>query len=69
MNAWEEKILDRQEAREEGQKEEREQSIRKMIKLCQDLAVPQKDAASRVAEMYQLEQEEISHYMKEAWNE
>ncbi len=38
MNAWEEKILERQEAREEGrqegQDEEREHGIRKMIELC-----------------------------------
>lgn len=69
MNAWEEKILERQEAREEGQAEEREQGIRKMIKLCQGLAVPQEDAASKVAELYQLEQEEIDHYMKETWGD
>ena len=77
MNAWEEKILERQEARAEGlqegilagQAEEREQGIRKMIKLCQKLAMPQAEAASQIAEMYQLEQAEIDHYMKEAWND
>lgn len=73
MNAWEEKMLERQEAREEGriegQAEEREQGIQKMIKLCQELAVPKENAASRVAEKYQLEQEEIDRYMKQNWSD
>ncbi len=81
MNAWEEKILDRQEARaegleegrrqglQEGQTEEREQGIRKMIKLCQKLAMPREDAASQVAEIYQLEQKDINNYMEQYWND
>ncbi len=77
MNAWEEKILDRQEAREEGlregrikgQTEEREQSIRKMIEFCQKLAIPQEEAANQVAEMYQLEKEDINGYMRQHWND
>lgn len=69
MNAWEEKMLERQEARAEGQAEEREQGIQKMIKLCQELAVSKENAASRVAEKYQLEQEEIDRYMKQNWSD
>ncbi len=69
MNAWEEKILDRQEARAEGLEEGREQGIRKMIELCHELSMPQEAAASKVAEKYQLEQEDIKAYMKQYWND
>ncbi len=68
MNAWEEKILERQEAREEGQSEEREQGIRKMIELCKELDLPQAEAASKVAEKYQLGQKDINRYLKQYWN-
>ncbi|MCI9597624.1 MAG: Rpn family recombination-promoting nuclease/putative transposase [Firmicutes bacterium] len=77
MNAWEEKILERQEARAEGlregilagQTEEREQGIRKMIELCRELALPPEDTAHKVAEKYRLEQEAINRYIKQYWND
>lgn len=72
---------DRQEARAEGkeeglregckkgQTEEREQGIRKMIELCQELAMTQEDTASKVAGKYQLEPKDISVYMEQYWND
>ncbi len=64
---------DRQEARAEGkvegQTEEREQGIRKMIELCQELAMTREDTASKVAGKYQLEPKDISVYMEQYWND
>lgn len=39
-----------------------------MIELCQKLTVPQEEAANQVAEMYQLEPEDINGYMRQYWN-
>lgn len=50
-----------------GKTEGREEGIRILLELCGDLALPEEEAAARLAEKFHLSQQEAMEYMKRYW--
>lgn len=63
MQEWEERELDRREAREEG----REEGIRALIETLQELGVSRDTVKTKAAEKFSAEPEMIERYMEKYW--
>ena len=53
---------------ESGKLEGMREGIIEMIKLCQELQVPQDDALWKIAKAFSLTEEEARHYIAEYWD-
>jgi hypothetical protein len=60
-------MLEREEAREEGIREEKERSIQTMIVLLQELMHPKEICLGQLQEKYGLKEEEAEDYMRKYW--
>ena len=64
MQAWEEREIERREARAEGLAE----GIRALIKVCREFGVSQEDTSGRLMEEFSLTEEETGNYLRKYWN-
>lgn len=64
MQAWEEREIERIEARAEGLAE----GIRALIKVCMEFGVSQEDISGRLMEEFSLTEEETGNYLRKYWN-
>lgn len=59
--------LERKEAREEGQQEERQNSIKNLIEVCQDLNASEDDTVHRIMQKYTLSKNDAKKYITQYW--
>lgn len=59
--------LERKEAREEGQQEERQNSIKNLIEVCQDLNASEDDTIQRIMQKYSLSKNDAKKYITQYW--
>ena len=59
--------LERKEAREEGQQEERQNSIKNLIETCQDLNASEDDTVQRNMQKYTLSKNDAKKYITQYW--
>ena len=55
--------LERKESREEGQQEERQNSIKNLIETCQDLNASEDDTVQRIMQKYTLSKNDAKKYI------
>ena len=59
--------LERKESREEGQQEERQNSIKNLIETCQDLNASEDDTIQRIMQKYSLSKNDEIKYITQYW--
>lgn len=59
--------LERKESREEGQQEERQNSIKNLIEVCQDLNASEDDTVHRIMQKYTLSKNDAKKYITQYW--
>ena len=59
--------LERKESREEGQQEERQNSIKNLIEVCQDLNASEDDTVHRIMQIYTLSKNDAKKYITQYW--
>ena len=65
MQAWEEKIIERQEAREEGLAEGLASGIKVLIESLRELQIDDDKIKSKIVDKFNLSVEDAEKYMKE----
>ncbi|MBO5524192.1 MAG: hypothetical protein J5986_11050 [Roseburia sp.] len=67
MKSWEWEQMVRDEGKEDGKNEARQEGIKIFIETCQEFGVSKEDTASKLAEKYHLSTDDIQNYLENYW--